>query len=76
MKKIIVILCCAVLICSSGCATILGGKVDSCQRAKPAPGGQSRKIRAGALIADILLGGFIFPAIDFATCAIYKPCGK
>ena len=55
------------------CATILGGPVSECQRTKPAPGEPAREIRAGALIADILL---FWPGVivDFATGAIYKPC--
>ena len=59
----------------TGCATVFGGKVSECQRVKPAQGEPSRKIRTGALIADILL---FWPGtiIDFATGAIYKPCDK
>jgi len=59
----------------SSCATVFGGKVSQCQRTKPAKGKPARGIRAGALIADILL---FWPGVivDFATGAIYKPCGK
>lgn len=59
----------------SSCATILGGPISSCQRTKPAAGEPAREVRAGALIADILL---FWPGaiVDFATGAIYKPCGK
>jgi hypothetical protein len=59
----------------SSCATVFGGKVSQCQRTKPAAGKPARAIRAGALIADVLL---FWPGIivDFATGAIYKPCGK
>ena len=48
-------------------------KVSECQRTKPAPGKPARELRAGALIADILL---FWPGaiVDFATGAIYKPC--
>ncbi len=56
----------------SSCATVFGGKVTTAQRIKPLPGQPSRKIRAVAMIADIVL----FPAgliVDFATGAIYKP---
>jgi UPF0716 family protein affecting phage T7 exclusion len=58
----------------TSCATVFGGKVSQCQRTKPAAGEPARKIRAGAMIADILLfwPGLI---VDFATAAIYKPCG-
>ena len=57
----------------SSCATVFGGRVGTCQRVKPSAGSPSRQIRAGALIADILLfwPGLI---VDFATCSIYKPC--
>ena len=59
----------------SSCATVFGGRVSDCQRTKPAAGEPSRPLRAGALIADILLfwPGLI---VDFATGAIYKPCNK
>ena len=59
----------------SSCATILGGTVSECQRTKPASGQPARELRAGALIADILL---FWPGaiVDFATGAIYKPCGN
>jgi hypothetical protein len=62
----------AACILSSSCATVFGGSVNSYQRTKPAPGQPQRRIRAGALIADILL---FWPGaiVDFATCAIYKP---
>jgi hypothetical protein len=57
----------------SSCATVFGGRVSDCQRTKPASGEPSRRLRAGALIADILL---FWPGaiVDFATGAIYKPC--
>lgn len=59
----------------SSCATVFGGKVTECQRTKPVAGEPSRKVRAGALIANILL---FWPGVivDFATGAIYKPCEK
>ncbi|MBN1651892.1 MAG: hypothetical protein JW857_11225 [Bacteroidales bacterium] len=59
----------------SSCATVFGGSVSQCQRTKPATGEPSRQVRAGALIADILL---FWPGaiVDFATGAIYKPCDK
>ena len=57
----------------SSCATVFGGKISACQRTKPVPGQPARALRAGALIADILL---FWPGavVDFATGAIYKPC--
>ena len=56
----------------NSCATILGGKVTEHQRSKPSAGEPSRKVRAGALIADIIL---FWPGtiVDFATGAIYQP---
>ncbi|MGI4727684.1 MAG: hypothetical protein ACRYGB_03850 [Janthinobacterium lividum] len=74
MKKLSLFLPLAVVLsCSiSSCATVFGGKITSAQRTKPAPGQPSRKIRAVAMIADIVL----FPVgliVDFATDAIYKP---
>jgi hypothetical protein len=59
----------------SSCATVLGGKITDCQRTKPVAGEPSRKLRSGAMIADILL---FWPGtiVDFASGAIYKPCDK
>jgi hypothetical protein len=59
----------------TSCATVFGGQVSDCQRTKPAPSEPTRKIRAVAMIADIILfwPGLI---VDFATGAIYKPCAK
>ncbi|MFN3757746.1 MAG: hypothetical protein ACK4SF_00915 [Algoriphagus aquaeductus] len=53
----------------------IGGPVTEYQRTKPGPGEPQRKVRAGALIADIIL---FWPGaiVDFATGAIYKPEGK
>lgn len=62
----------ALLASMSSCATVLGGRVTEYQRTKPAPGQPSREVRAGALIADVIL---FWPGaiIDFATGAIYRP---
>lgn len=70
MKNVIVIGLVAIMM--SSCATVFGGKVTDYQRTRPAAGEPTREIRAGALIADILL---FWPGaiIDFATGAIYKP---
>lgn len=59
----------------SSCATVFGGAVSDCQRTAPAAGEPTRQVRAGALVADILL---FWPGaiVDFATGAIYKPCSK
>jgi len=57
----------------SSCATVFGGRVSDCQRTKPAAGQPARRIRAVALIADVIL---FWPGaiVDFATGAIYEPC--
>ena len=77
MKKTVLQIVAIVLIATSlsSCATVFGGSVSACQRTKPAAGQPAREIRAGALIADVLL---FWPGaiVDFATGAIYKPCGK
>jgi hypothetical protein len=59
----------------SSCATVFGGQVSTCQKTKPLAGQPARSVRGGALVADILL---FWPGavVDFATGAIYKPCGK
>ena len=77
MKKVLLNLVGVLLIAAtlSSCATVFGGKVSTCQKTKPAVGQPSRNVRVGALVADILL---FWPGaiVDFATGAIYKPCGK
>jgi len=77
MKKALLRISAIVLIAFSlsSCATVFGGRVSECQRTKPAVGQPTRPIRAGALVADILL---FWPGtiVDFATGAIYKPCDK
>jgi len=62
-----------VIVVLPSCATVFGGPVSVCQRTKPLAGEPQRALRAGALIADILL---FWPGaiVDFATGAIYKPC--
>lgn len=62
----------AVSMLSTSCATVFGGKVNSYQRTKPKEGEPQRRVRVGALIADVLL---FWPGtiVDFATGAIYKP---
>jgi hypothetical protein len=73
MKKLILKLLILVFALTlNSCATILGGKVTEHQRSKPAAGEPSRKVRAAALIADIIL---FWPGaiVDFATGAIYQP---
>ncbi|MFD3293467.1 hypothetical protein SKC35_07195 [Aquirufa sp. KTFRIE-69F] len=62
----------ALLASMSSCATVLGGRVTDYQRTRPAVGQPAREVRAGALIADVIL---FWPGaiIDFATGAIYRP---
>jgi len=59
----------------SSCATVFGGQVSACQKTKPTAGQPARSVRGVALVADILL---FWPGavVDFATGAIYRPCGK
>lgn len=54
------------------CATIMGGQVTECQRIKPLPGQPQREVRVGYLVVDIIFSPIWI--VDFATCAIYKPC--
>lgn len=70
MKNLIVIGLVSIMLTS--CATLFGGRVTEYQRTKPKAGEPQRKIRVGALIADIAL---FWPSliVDFATGAIYKP---
>ncbi len=53
----------------SGCATLLGGKITTCQKTKPTDG-THRKIRWFFFIFDTPVGWII----DFHDGAIYKPC--
>lgn len=57
----------------SSCATVLGGRIDSCQSTPPSKSGHSRQVRVGYLIADVIFG-LIPVGVDFLTTAIYKPC--
>jgi hypothetical protein len=74
MKKYILLFSLAACLMWSSCATICCGPITDCQRTAPAPGTAPRALRPGALVFDILLTGLVGVAIDFATCAIYKPC--
>ena len=62
----------AILASMSSCATVFGGRVTEYQRTRPLAGQPQREIRAGALIADVIL---FWPGaiVDFATGAIYRP---
>ncbi|AKD55271.1 hypothetical protein [Spirosoma radiotolerans] len=57
----------------TSCATVFGGRITDGQKRRPMPGETQRQVRAGALIADILLFPLISIPVDFATGAIYKP---
>jgi hypothetical protein len=61
-----------ILASMSSCATVFGGRVTEYQRTRPATGQPAREIRAGALIADVVL---FWPGtvVDFITGAIYRP---
>jgi hypothetical protein len=74
-KQLSLVLLAVIITAMSSCATVFGGTVSDYQRTKPNSGEPTRQLRAGALIADILL---FWPGaiIDFATGAIYKPEGK
>jgi hypothetical protein len=73
MKKLLPAFLLVLLVFSmSSCATIFGGHIDNCQINSPGYGQPGRKIRPVALIGDIIIiPGLI---VDFADCAIYKPC--
>jgi hypothetical protein len=73
MKIVKPLLIAVIVFFFASCATVFGGKVGECQRSKPKAGQPSRAIRPVPLIANIL---FFWPgiAVDFATCAAYKPC--
>jgi hypothetical protein len=74
MKKLLfVFVASALLLTSTGCATIFGGKISDCQRTKPAPGKPARQVRIVPLVLDCCTG-LVWLGIDFATGAIYKPC--
>jgi hypothetical protein len=73
MRKIRPAIAIFFIICTlSSCATVFGGHVNAYQRTKPVEGQETRPLRVGAFIADVLLfwPGLI---VDFATCAIYRP---
>jgi len=73
MKKVKPIISMLLIACVlSSCATVFGGRVNAYQRTKPVAGEQTRPLRVGAFIADLVL---FWPGlvIDFATCAIYRP---
>jgi hypothetical protein len=72
MQKLKTLVLAVMVFSFTSCATILGGKITDCQKTKPATG--KRQVRVAALVIDIITGGIVWPAIDFATGAIYKPC--
>lgn len=72
-----------IMLYSSSCATITGGRIGACQKTKPEEGQPRREIKTGKLVWDVVLGSFtlgfgipVFVGIDFLTGAIYKPCGE
>lgn len=71
-----------IMLCSSSCATMTGGRIGDCQKTKPKAGQPKRQVRTGKLVGDIVLGACcfgvgipVFIIIDFSTSAIWKPCG-
>lgn len=80
MKQLLTISLAASLLFSTGCATILGGRIDHCQTSKAAllkeTGAPQRHIRWAAFIFDLILppGPLINLGIDFLSRGIYKPC--
>jgi len=66
----------ASLVFNAGCATVLGGRIDHCQRVKGDSGTPVRHIRWAAFAFDLILfpGPIINLGVDFLTGAIYKPC--
>jgi hypothetical protein len=79
MKHFISVLFILFLLILSGCGTIFGGRISSCQRQKPAPGQPKRQIRPAALAADIAGGLFLYEIptlVDFLDGGVYKPCGN
>jgi len=77
-KKIIKLTAIALIaIVLSSCGTILGGKIQTCQKTKPTANEPKRKIRTWALIGDVVFSETVIPLIvDFIDGAIYKPCNK
>lgn len=78
MKKLLtnvmlILMLTSMILLTTSCATVFGGRVSDCQRTRPAAGQPTRQIRAVALIADILLMP-VGAIVDFLTGAIYKPC--
>ena len=74
-RPLLIIILASITILSTSCATILGGRVSTCQRTKPTNGEPSRKVRVAAFIGDVCFGAVPL-IVDFATNAIYKPCVK
>jgi hypothetical protein len=69
-RKLLVLLALPLLM---SCGTLLGGKLENCQKRKP--GMDNREIRPWAFAGDMLLFPIALP-IDFYTGGIYKPCGR
>ena len=69
----------SLLVLSSGCGTVFGGHISSCQRHAPLKGLPRRQIRPAVLATDIVLGLFAYEIpliVDFADGAMYKPCAS
>ena len=72
MKKVTLVFALAFALTFQSCATIMGGPITEHQANRPGPGEPPRQVRAGAMIANVLL---FWPGvfIDLATGAAYKP---
>ncbi len=73
IKTLSIALLLGVCFFGTSCATVLGGKVTTCQAVKPKEGTEPRQVRIGYLIVDVLFG-LVPIGVDFLTNAIYKPC--
>ncbi len=71
MKKLILsIAVIAVLLSTTSCGTILGGKIGECQKTKSPKGQPGRQVRGWCLVFDGPWGLII----DAITGGLYMPC--
>jgi hypothetical protein len=61
----------AILILFNSCGTMVGGRIEACQKRKPTVG--HREINPLVFLADVPLFPIALP-VDFFTGAIYKSC--
>lgn len=72
-KQVLILSVVSIGLIQTSCGTLLGGRVQSCQKIKP--GIDHRELRPWAFAGDLLLAPVALP-IDFSTGAIYKPCQR